>query len=86
MKGEDNMTGLWLSIGVGALAVLLVVTVSIKEILHVQSQEYLCVNCGKKFSPRFSFMHLVNLGDDSKIVKCPHCAHKERMVPVSEKN
>ena len=75
------MTGLWISIGVAVFAVVLVVVVSIKEILHVQNQEYLCVNCGKKFSPRFSFMHLVNLGDDSKIVKCPHCYHKERMVP-----
>jgi hypothetical protein len=26
-------------------------------------------------------MHLVNLGDESKIVKCSHCNHKERMVP-----
>ena len=78
------MIGLWLSIAVGALAVLLVIVVSIKECLRVKNQEYICVNCGKKFSPRFSFTHLINLGDDSKIVKCTHCEHKERMNPSTE--
>ncbi|MBE6664837.1 MAG: hypothetical protein E7603_01270 [Ruminococcaceae bacterium] len=79
------MLGLWIALSIGIIAFFIVVGISIKEMLHVKNKEYVCVKCEKRFSPNFSLNSLINFGDESKLVKCPHCGCKDRMLSKDEK-
>ena len=79
------MLGFWIAISAGIIAFFVVLGISIKEILRVKNKEYVCVKCEKRFSPNFSMNLLINFGDESKLVKCPHCGYKDRMLSKDEK-
>ena len=79
------MFGFWASVSTAVIAVSVVIGVSVKEMISVKNKEYVCVKCGKRFSPNLSFNSLINFGDESKLVKCPHCGYKDRMLPKDEK-
>ncbi len=55
---------------------------------HAAEKEYLCKKCGKKFFPRKrdAFGATYSFGHKSVLVRCPHCRHKERLLPVDHKN
>ena len=55
---------------------------------HASEKEYLCVNCRKVFKPRKrdSLGAAISFGHKSVLVRCPHCRHKERLLPTDEKS
>ena len=79
------MLGLWIAISIGVIAFLVLIGISVKEMISVKNKEYVCVKCEKRFSPNLSFNSLINFGDESKLVKCPHCGYKDRMHSANEK-
>ena len=81
----NNMLGLWIALSIGVIAFFIVIGISIKEMVSVKNKEYVCVKCEKRFSPNLSFNSLINFGDESKLVKCPHCGYKDRMFSKDEK-
>lgn len=74
-----------MAIFIGSIAFVIVLVLSIKEMLNGKNKKYICLRCQKSFYPNFSFYYLINFGDGSKIVKCPHCGHKERMISEDDK-
>lgn len=55
---------------------------------HAAEKEYICKNCRKRFSPRKrdALGAAVSFGHKSVLVRCPHCRHKERLLPAAESN
>ena len=53
---------------------------------HAAEKEYICKNCRKRFSPRKrdALGAAVSFGHKSVLVRCPHCRHKERLLPTDE--
>ena len=53
---------------------------------HASEKEYRCLNCKKLFHPRMrdSFGAAYSFGHKSVLVRCPHCRHKARVLPVDE--
>ena len=76
------MLGICLSIFIFALALFIIIFISLREIRSVKKQKFTCLNCGKTFFPKVSLSSLVNFGDKSKIVKCSYCGHKDRIHPI----
>lgn len=66
---------------IGVAALFFGICVSVKEIQNVKKVKFVCQNCGKEFYPKASAASLYNFGDNSKVVKCPHCGDRSRMAP-----
>ena len=67
------MLGIYLSIFIFAIALFIIIFISVKEIRSVKKQT---------FFPKASLSSLVNFGDKSKIVKCSYCGRKDRIHPI----
>ncbi len=78
------MTGIIIGIIVSVIAILFVIGISVKELNDIKKRRFICVNCGKEFSPKVSASSLVNFGDNSKVVTCPYCGCSSRMFNHKE--
>ncbi len=73
------MEGIIIGVIVSIIAIFVVIGVSVKELNDIKKRKFICENCGKEFSPKVSVSSLVNFGDNSKVVTCPHCDYRSRM-------
>ena len=55
---------------------------------HASEKEYVCIKCGKTFSPRKrdSLGAAISFGHKSVMVRCRYCRNKARLLPTDEKN
>jgi len=55
---------------------------------HASEKEYICIKCGKTFSPRKrdALGAAYSFGHKSVLVRCTHCRHKARLLPTDEYN
>ena len=55
---------------------------------HASEHKYLCKSCKKAFTPRKrdAFGAAYSFGHISVLVRCPHCKHKARLLPLKEED